>query len=176
MANQSTSKQNNPSRLKDLILLFSVPAGIAVIAAIAVYGPNLFANPKYDFIYSYCSEYDCTNHYFVNGSGQLAVQSESASDPAYRYKGNAVLRYYDASEDSTKDITVEQAQSYNLNTSSRSPDGYILEQERSESGFLFWGGNDTGWYLKNGIRKKMVTLENDNYYSDNVRFFGWVNK
>lgn len=173
MANQTVKKPNQPSHLKDLILLFAIPIGIAVFAAVAVYAPRLFANPKYDFIYSVCSNYECNNDFNVDSSGYVTQYSMNRD----YYNGISTLRYYNAKDDSTRSLTLEEAKGYQLNTSSKSPDGYSLTREDSDSGFLFWGNYDSGWYIKNGAKKKKVELSvNGSYYSRDVKFLGWINK
>ncbi len=164
---------NKPSYLKDLILLFAIPIGIAVFAAIVVYAPSLFAKPKYDFIYSICSNYDCNYDFSVDSSGYIAQHSNNRD----YYTTTPTLRYYSAKDDSTRSMTLEEAKRYQLGTSSKSPDGYSLVREESNSGFLFWGNSDSGWYLKDGAKKKKVELSNnDSYYSQDIKFLGWINK
>lgn len=173
MTNTAVRKTNQPSRLKDLILLFAIPAGITVFAVVVVYTPRLFANPKYDFIYSVCSNYDCANDYTVDSSGYI---SEHSLDRDY-YRGISMLRYYTAKDNATRNLTLEEAKRFQLNTSSKSLDGYSLTKENTESGFLFWGSSDSGWYLKNGAKKKEVELSaNDSLYSQDIKFLGWINK
>ncbi|MEK7602619.1 MAG: hypothetical protein AAB459_00035 [Patescibacteria group bacterium] len=173
MSGRTAKKLNQPSHLKDLILLFSIPVGIAVFAAIAVYAPRLLANPKYDFIYSVCSDYDCNYDFNIDGSGYVSQYSMNRD---YRH-GTSTLRYYNAKDDSTRSLTLEEARRYRLNTSSKSPDGYSLTREEGDSGFLFWGNYKSGWYLKNGAKKKEVELStDDSYYSRDVNFLGWINQ
>lgn len=166
----ATGKTHASSHLKDLILLFSVPAAIALIAASIVYIPRLLANPTSDFIYASCLEYRCNNTYTVDSAGVV----QASSGTGY-YDRDATLHYYDAANDATKSLTLEQAQQYQLNTLSKSPDGYTLMREDSNSGFLFWVDYDEGWYLKNGAKKKRLPLTSTNaYYSRDVMFLGWV--
>jgi len=173
MSNQPVKQPKQPSHLKDLILLFTIPIGIAVFAAIAVYAPRLFANPRYDFIYSVCSNYDCNYDFNVDSSGYVSQYSMNRD----YYNGTSTLRYYNAKDDSTRSLTLEEAKRYQLNTSSKSPDDYSLTREDSNSGLLFWGNYDSGWYLKNGAKKKKVELStNGSYYSRDVKFLGWINK
>lgn len=169
--NSKTANPNN--HLKDLLLLFAIPAAIAIFAAAVVYIPRLLANPKHDFIYSVCDDYRCSNGYSVNAAGYVAQKYVSSSD--YYDHHPASLRYYTASNDSTRSLTLEEAKQYGLDSSSKSPDGYTLSRESSSSGFLFWGDYDEGWYLKNGTKKKKITITNGSpYYSRDVTFLGWV--
>ncbi len=176
MSEDAAKKQNNPTYLKDLILLFAVPIAIAIFVAGIVYIPRLLANPKSDFIYSLCSDYDCIDSFEVNSSKQVTRQESRTFATELRHK-NATLRYYDSENDSTKSVSLEEARQYRLNTSSKSSDGYTLTREQGEGGFLFWGDYSSGWYLKNGAKKKQVDLEGaSSDYSQDIKFLGWVEK
>lgn len=161
------------SHIKDLILLFSIPAGIAICVAAVVYIPSLLANPKYDFVYSVCSNYSCHYDFNIDDSGHVSQYSTDRD----RYSDTATLHYYSVKDDSTRTISIDEARRYQLNTSSKSPDGYTLSKEGNNSGFLFWSNYESGWYLKDGLKKKKIELSNnDSYYSRDVKFLGWVNK
>ncbi|CAN5672808.1 hypothetical protein BH23PAT2_BH23PAT2_03270 [soil metagenome] len=176
MTPKATKKPNQPSHLKDLILLFGIPISIAIFAAIVVYTPRFFANPKYDFIYSICNNYACRDSYSVDSTGYVSREYTNSSNLNY-YNDSGTIRYYDAKNDSTRSLTLDEAKRYRLNTSSKSIDGYTLIREQTGSGFLFWGDYDSGWYLKNGSKKKEVELSNNgSYYSRDIKFLGWVNQ
>lgn len=169
----SNKNPNKTSHIKDLILLFSIPVGIAICVAAIVYIPSLLANPKHDFVYSVCSDYSCRYDFNVDDSGHVS-QSSTARD---LYSDAATLRYYSVENDSTRTISIEEANRYQLDTSSKSPDGYTLSKSESKSGILFWGNYESGWYLKDGLKKKKIELSNnDSYYSRDIKFLGWVNK
>jgi hypothetical protein len=175
MTQEITKDTNIKSHLKDIALLFAIPVGIALLAATVIYIPRLFAHPKYDFIYSACDNYRCRQNYTVE-AGHVARGPSHSSDSDY-YDYTTRLLYYSSAADSTRSITLEEAQQYSLDTSSKSPDGYVLSKENSSSGFLFLGRADSGWYLKDGAKKKRVELASDSsYYSQNVTFLGWVKK
>jgi hypothetical protein len=164
-----------PNHLKDLALLFAIPIGIAIFTAAAIYLPRLLADPKYDFIYSVCDSYDCRDSYSVDATGHVIMNKPS--DPSSFSNSISAIRYYDTANDSTKSLTLEEARKYTLNRSSKSPDGYSLSKEDSNRGFLFWGDNGEGWYLKDGAKKKKIELTTDeSYYSRNITFLGWVEK
>lgn len=164
---------NNMAYRKDLILLLAIPTAIALIAAAVVYIPRLLANPSYDFVYSLCDNYECMNR-FSAGTGRI-VEETSRTEFG---KTKASLYYYDATADSTKSITLEQARSYELDTSSKSPEGYVVSSEAKGGGFLFGGSYEAGWYLKNGMKEKEIQLSNNgaDYYSQSITFLGWVEK
>jgi hypothetical protein len=174
MATKTIQKPNQPSHVKDLALLFAIPIGIAIFAALAVYAPRLFAHPKSDFMYWVCNNYGCTYDFGVDGSGY--VYQFGTNHDQHNGTGTSTLRYYNAKDDSTRSLTLEEAKHYQLNTSSKSSDGYSLTREGGDSSWLFWGNPDSGWYLKNGAKKKKVELSTNASYSQDVRFLGWINK
>lgn len=175
MSKNITQKPSKNTYIKDLLLLFAIPIAIALIAAALIYIPRLTANPSYDFIYSICEDYRCSNNYVVDATGHISV-SEDTTEPLRNYR-TASLKYYDAANDSTRTLTVDQARTYTLNTSSKSPDDYTLTHENSRSGFLFWSESNTGWYLKDGTKKKKIDLlPVGSYSSRDITFLGWINK
>lgn len=175
-SNSKPEKTNKPNHLKDLILLFAVPIGVAIFAAIAVYTPRLLANPTYDFIYSVCNSYSCSNDFEVDSSGHVSRSPDADSLNSNRLSRSAAsLRYYSAKDDSTRSMTLEEARQYHLDRSSKSPDGYSLVRENGGGGFLFWSSSSSGWYLKDGFKKQEVELSSiDSYYSNDINFLGWV--
>lgn len=178
MASKTTKPK--PSYAKDLILLFAVPTAIALLAFVLTYVPRLMANPSYDFIYShsYCHRLYCDIEYTVDAGGRLNRDIREgkydSSNPS-----QASLWYYDTSADSSTRLSLEESRKYELEPSSRSPDGYALINAASESssGFLIWRSYDDGWYLKKGFRKKPISFLNSGMgYSNQIKFLGWVEK
>ena len=164
------------THLKDLLLLFSIPIGIALLAAAVVYVPRLLANPKADFIYMTCTDYRCNEGYSVDLSGSIVRDYPDTTNPKY-YDQSAQIYYYDAATDATRTISFDEAEKYKLNNSSKSPDGYTLTHDSSSEGFLFWGEYDESWYLKNGAKKQKIELTPGNrYYASDIKFLGWVQK
>lgn len=171
MPNKPVAKTNYT---KDFLLFFSVPIAIVLIVIGFIYVPRMMANPQYDFVYSVCSEYYCRYSYSIDSSGMVTQQAKSNY---LDYDGVSSLKLYDVETDSSKNVSLEEARQYRLNSSSRSKDGYVLTHESSGGGgFLFWGGDsENGWYLKKGIAKQKVGLSTGNYYYlENVKFLGWV--
>jgi hypothetical protein len=173
MTETPAKKTSSTTHLKDLLLLFSIPIGIAILAAIVVYVPRLMANPKTDFMYITCTDYRCNEGYSVDSSGSIVREYPDQSKPSYG--PNATIYYYDATTDATKVISFDEAEKYRLNSSSKSPDGYTLTHDSSSEGFLFWGDYDESWYLKNGAKKRKVELNpSGRYYATDIKFLGWV--
>lgn len=167
---------NRRRYVKDLLLLFSVPAGVALLAFGIVYVPRLLARPGYDFIYSACASYRCSTEYTVDASGYIQ-QDTSPDGDIYRDGRSADLYYYSVKQNTAKRVTLEDARQHKLDTSLKAPDGYSLMRESTSSGFLFWSDYSDGWYLKNGAKKKKVELTgNESYYAGDIKFLGWVSK
>lgn len=152
--------------LREIILLFSVPIGIIVVLIAFLYVPRLFANPTYDFIY--CEGYSCDNSFSVNPSGTLVVPDE----PNRRlYDGGSRLYYYDTKRDATRPLHIDEASRYQLDTTSKSPDGYTLRRSSGSSGFLFWSDYQNSWSLSKGLIAKPITLDSR---GNSNTFIGWV--
>lgn len=152
--------------LKEILLLFSVPIGIIILIVAFLYVPRLFANPTYDFIY--CEGYSCDNRFSVDPNGTLAVSSETDS---YSYYNDYSLHYYDVQRDATRPLHISEATRYQLDATSKSPDGYTLKHHSSGGGLLFLGNYQDSWSLSKGIVSKPLTL--DTRGGDNI-FIGWV--
>lgn len=176
MPHTPSQQSSSTSPLKDLLLLFSIPIAIIIVAAGVIYVPRLLANPAYDFIYVVCDDYRCKNSYSLDNEGRVTDNADDSKESSY-YSQTAYLRYYDASDGATRSVTLEEARTYRLDASSKSPDGYTLTSERSGGGFLFWSDRDNGWYLQDGAKKKKIELSTkQSYYSQDVKFLGWVNQ
>ncbi len=167
----SDMQQERPGYVKDLVLLFTIPIGIAILAAAAVYVPRILAQPKTDFIYARCS-YDCSGAGVdVDSTGHVVVSDGFEDD----FLPTPTLHYYDAKDDMTRSLSFDESQRYRLNTSSKSPDGYNLVRESGGGGFLFWDEDSSGWLLKNGMKNRKLELDGGALrYSGDVKFLGWV--
>lgn len=164
-----------PSYIKDLVLLFSIPLGIAALAAAIVYVPSLSAKPKYSFIYSYCPDYSCYDGYTVDKTGRTIAIEKSGTDDSGIYATAAKLAYYDAATGGSRILDYDEARSYKLINSSKSPDGYALVRNTGSGGFLFWSDYKDSWQLQNGLKKKEVRLNGQQPdYANNITFIGWV--
>ncbi len=164
-----------PAYFKDLLLLFAVPAGITFILALVVYVPRLLAHPRYDFIYSSCDTYSCSDSYHVQ-SGQLVQTNANDNTSDFGDERETELYYYDVSEASARRLTYAEASALRLDGSSKSPDGYTLTSGTQGGGFLFWDNYDYRWYLADGLKKKPIDfgqLGGGDYASD-PEFLGWV--
>ena len=163
MAKQQTHTGAN-QHIKDLLLLFSIPAAIIIVLVCFIFVPRLFANPGYDFIF--CEGYNCTRSFSVDSSGKI-VEAATTNRTYY----DAHLYYYDTERGASRPIEISEAESYRLDPLSKSPDGYTLKRSSSSGGFLFWGSyNDGGWTLNKGILSKPVDLGGN----DMTKLIGWI--
>lgn len=166
-----TARVTHQSRIKDLLLLVSVPLAVIAIGSAVLYVPRYLANPSYDFIYYNCESYSCSNSYFVSTDGQIEERQEQRG---YSFAEPSELYYYDVQNDSTRAISLSEARNHRLEPSSKSPDGYTLSRDDSGGGFLFWGDYESGWYLIDGVKRRKITISPNTYYSGDVKFLGWV--
>lgn len=155
------------THLKDILLLFSIPVGIMAVIIGFTYIPQFLANPEYNFIY--CKGYLCAESYRVDPNGRLQTTTVN-NQYSYRPIREMSLYHYDVSRDSSRPITLEEAQQTLLDPSSKSPDDYVLERSRG-GGSIFYGSSSREWTLSKGITSKPVHLD-----SSDITFIGWVFK
>lgn len=165
MPKKAPTAQAN-KHLKEILLLFSVPAGIIVIIIAFLYIPRLFANPTFSFIY--CEGYSCDNRFSVDPNGKLTVSAET---DRYSYYDDYSLQYYDVQRDATRPLNADEATRYQLDATSKSPDGYTLKHSSGGGGVLFLGNYHDSWSLSKGLASKPLTFDSRN--GDN-KFIGWV--
>lgn len=180
----SNVSKGQSSATRDLMILFSVPIAVLLLAAAVVYGPRLAAHPQQSFLYVVCSNYGrtCGDNYTISTEGVLEDQtaydmsrnsdSLTLRNMTYDTNDQGVLYYYDMVKESSKRLTLDEAQQYTLDKDEKSSDGYRLAQYSNEGGVLFWGTRSSGWQLENGLLKKHVILAGDDY--DDKEFIGWV--
>ncbi len=171
MHNQQIKKPKHSDYIKDLVLLFAIPAGVILFAAMIMSLPRLWANPQYDFIYSACMKYSCNVDYKVNTSGNI-IQYGKKND------GNnfSDLLYYSAKENSVIKIDLKEYKNSRLNTSTKSPDGYSLVRRAGNPGTLFFEGHPPTFYLQKGVKKKEIKPSIFFWPVKGIKFLGWVNK
>lgn len=154
-----------------LIVGIGLPLLLILYVAVSAYLPSLFVKPKYNFVYTTDSYYDY-NINVIDGRINIEPRYTDYGTRTYRPK-QPTLFLYDVTDDKSKQISLVQAQTYTLDPSSKSPDGFTVG--RSESGSysffpFFFGGYDRGTYLMGkGLRRK---ISEQDYY--NFKFVGWV--
>lgn len=167
--------------IKDVALLLSVPIAIFIVVIAIAAVPRLLARPQYDFVYATCRTYDCKfdEQLSVNQAGQLRHREIATPQHSYDEKPQVYLYYYEVKTDTSRPLTVDEAQKLTLDNASRSKDGYAFTRPSGDnSSFLFWSATESsGWYLEKGIAKQPVTIAEFSryYYSEqDVKLIGWV--
>ena len=154
-----------------LIIGIGLPLLLIAYVAATVYLPSLFNKPLYDFVYAtgYDSRYVTVENQTVKLNQKPSYYPNEASRSP-----EVDLYYYDVSRESSKLISLEEAQTHKLDPSEKSPDGYVVsnDRDRSYSFFpFFYGGSDRGTYLTgHGVNKRV----SEKYYD--LKFLGWVKK
>jgi len=180
-----------------LVIAFSLPVLLIVGIALSAYLPSLFISTDYNFVYSSCTDgtnnyysYRCDNYLQKRYSvvdGQLRVNdvdpaqdSDNDGVPDVKEGYTARLFLHDTKSNETREITLKEAESLNLNELITSPDGVSVssQYDRGANFFLiFDGGSTYGHYLVKGNAKTKLNLINDEnryYYRDNFQFIGWT--
>ena len=163
-----------------LIIGLSIPLAMILFIAVAINGPRWFNTvepAKYDFLYTTGQD----NPYAIYSveNGRLTLQEQAVPEgasPTIQYPLHFFV--HDVSENSSREIKVEEAMQLALDGSIRSPDGFTIETGRRSGWFIFGYGRDyNSRYLIHDSFSEKLALETSagsyNYYW-NFRFLGWV--
>ncbi len=166
----------------------SVPLVLLIILAVAVYVPNFFVKPQYNFIYSTISNVDYYYNYYYYENLYKVIDNKIAYSPVSlpaNTEGRATYKapqlfLYDVKTHRVSEISFETAQKLSLDGSTVSLDGYFIEYNYDHSGIFELFGSDSrnsGYYMSNG--KASAPLNGINApttRSNGVKFIGWVLK
>jgi hypothetical protein len=176
-----------------LILLFFVATVIPKSMGTPPQYEMLFTTVKYD----YQNKPDYLLDFSVKDK-HLMLKAKKNDDKNNNYNAKKLLAY-DAKTESAREIVIdtsklvdsksadgsevilEETKDLTSDNASTSPDGYTLEGPNYGSsgllGGLFGGGyNSSGYRLKKGsVGYKVPNAQND-YYSNQVQFVGWIIK
>lgn len=167
-----------------ILLAFALPIIFIAIIALSTYLPSLFISTDYNFIYSSCT--DGSNYYSYRCDGYLQKRYSVMDDkliintiPDVDEGYTARIFLHNTEKNESREITVEEAQTFMLNGLLTSPDGVTVSSyyNRGAGFFLFDAGSSYGYYLTKGkIRSKLNFINQDNqyYYRDNFQFIGWI--
>jgi hypothetical protein len=183
------------------IIAFTVPLLLVVIVALAVYWPTTKVTTDYQFLYTKCDDngrisiryYSCSEYMrlrYVIEDNQLILKDvpmPSEYKSYYETNGeflsqiNGRLFIYDPVKKASKEITLQEAQSYQYYNLATSPDGVEIKvlSESSRGFFLFYDGGSYDVYLTKGNDKTDLNIFPEDYYDyyyvpDIFRFIGWV--
>lgn len=155
-----------------LIVGILIPVLLILFVVVSVYLPSLFVKPKYNFIYTTNARYD----YDVKViDGKISV-TPRYTDQYYGAQRRTPIEptffLYDVVADKSKAISLVQTQTYTLDSSDKSPDGFTVGRDESDSysfSPFFYRGSRYGVYLQGkGLNRKIQ----DRYYD--FQFVGWV--
>lgn len=181
-----------------MILAFTLPLLLIIGLAASTYIPSLLLSTQYNFVYATCG--DGSNYYYEHSNCDVYLNSlymvendklllrtvdpaqDSDNDKIPDIAENYVTRLFlhDTQTNEGREITLNEAQSLNLNVLITSPDGVSVESIYNDSVdfFIFFDGSSQyGYYLTKGGKKSKLNLVNGTdryYYRDNFKFIGWV--
>jgi len=172
------NKKNLP-----LYIALAVPVLMIILVAAFIYLPGIGKKPAHNFLYMTGNNvYDYAYNnigYQVNG-GHLVYNppaSPAPNQPNYPASGDVHFYLYDVANNQAKEVTLAEAEGYNLDSSNTSSDGYTIQQGNGNSGdFLFGGGGGdyTSWFIKGHNRAIKLNLKLTGAYYSNFRFLGWT--
>lgn len=180
-----------------IILAFALPVTLIIVVALIAYLPSFFISTKYNFVYVSCvdgTNYDpylCTqtirNSYTVVDGKITLTPIDPNTDKDKdgildsNEKHTAHIFLHDTQKNESREISLEEAKTFELNSLLTSPDGVTISSNYdrgAEFFLLFNGGSHYGTYLTKGNAKKELNLINKNerryYYQDGFQFIGWV--
>jgi hypothetical protein len=175
---------------KNLPIVIGIALPVIFIIAIffVVSIPKNNASSQYSFIYAYESmdpyyhEYKNT-YEIVNNKIVTKALPEPKKDSYYdrpAVRDYPILYIYDVKTDSSKEISLSDAQKYNIEPGPSSPDGYTVGYVYGHSGIfdeILLGGNrrNDGYYMTKDSSQKKVNIAGPySYYSGNFRIIGWI--
>lgn len=179
-----------------VIIAFLLPVVFVAGVVLFTYIPNAFVSSNYNFIYSFCYTGDdfysrgCeafSRDYLIVSDGRLvenlsALRQDVDNDGIRNEDENYDVRVFlhDTQTNRSKEISLEEAKTYSLDSLVTSPDGYNvgLIKDSNSSSFLFpFHTPSRDYYLKKGNAKKKLDLvinSNSYYPYETFRFLGWV--
>jgi len=164
-----------------LIVGISIPILMIVFVAASIYLPGLFIKPNVNFLYAYGDEYYSQERFTVQ-NGKLVkrevprYESQSYYQPP---REESKLFLHDVVKNESREVSFEEAQRLNLDSGTKSSDGFEVINGYQGGGFFpFFGGSGSDYntrYLKGHNVSKKINLQQrgESYYYD-FRFLGWI--
>jgi len=172
---------NQKSKDVALILGLLIPVLMILFVAAALYLPRLVSTvepARYDFLYMVGYQYYGNEHYLVK-DGHLTMQE---AEPDQRYPtpppGYEARFYHHVVRDNTShELTFDEAATLTLDSSSVSPDGYsIVPGRKSEFFFGLFSTTDyrTRFLHKDSHTQRLdlATARSSGYFG--FTFLGWI--
>lgn len=169
---------------KEQVPLFvgiGIPAFLIIFILASEYLPTLLIKPKYNFIYTKGCGYD--QNYVTVRNGRISVNLQTTDNRnmrMYMLNISDCFYLYDVSTDSSRRMSLPEAQAYTLNPTDKSPDGFQVTEKTSDNGgsdfFFFWygGGYQDAYYLIGHGYNRKVADKNTDYSNNDFQFLGWI--
>lgn len=164
-----------------LFVGITLPVLFIALISVAVYIPRLSLHPQYNFVYTpaYWSTYDVQNDYKITDGHLVMTPNSLPKDVKQPAKVAPDLYLYDIQNNTSHQITFEEAQKYTFTAGPSSPDGYVVGFKNGNAGIfeLFGSSGDYNavYISKNGAGKKLDAIASDAYgYRGGFRFIGWI--
>jgi hypothetical protein len=166
---------------KNLPLYFAlaVPVLMIILVAAFIYLPGIGKKPAHNFLYmtgNYVYDYGNGQGYQISG-GHLVYSPPVANYnyPSPPQVSDVHFYVYDVAGNQAKEVTLAEAEGYNLDSANTSSDGYTVQQGNGGGDFFFGGGGDyTSWFIKGHNRAVKLNLKLTGGPYSNFRFLGWI--
>lgn len=158
-----------------LLVGILLPILLIIFVFVTSYLPSQLVKPTQNFIYAVNPNYASNVATVRVINGKAEVDTASQINPQYPTTPTIlpVFYVYDVASDRATQISLEQVQSYKVDPSTKSTDGFTVGRPSGDSGGFpfFFGSGNYGIYLTGkGLRKEITQ---DPY---NFQFVGWVTK
>jgi hypothetical protein len=170
-----------------IIIGVALPLVFIVVISIIIFTPTLFVKPGFNFLYTTMDNYYGYNQGYKNTYKVVNNHIELEPIPLIEeynknipYKAEAPTIYlYDVTNNSSHEISLEEAKKFFLDPGPSSPDGYSIKYQYGHDGiFELFGSNNNrnGYFIaKDSGAKKLEGLKSDRYWgSEDLKFIGWI--
>ena len=165
-----------------LYIALAVPVLMIFLVAAFIYLPGFGKKPKVNFLYM------TGNNVYDYGYGSVGYQISNGrlvynppappipNQPNYPATGDVHFYVYDVAGNQAKEVSLAEAEGYNLDSTNTSPDGYTVSQGNGGGGDFFGGGGGdyNSWFIKGNNRAVKLNLKLTGTQYSNFRFLGWV--
>ncbi len=180
-----------------LILAFALPVLFIIIVAVVNYLPSLSIGTEYNFVYVTCDNsiggyYGCDNYLrnrYVVENNKLVVRevvipenidtkASVSMDEASNYTTRIFM--HNTKKNESREITVAEAQGFNLSELLTSPDGVSFSNGYDygvDTPFFYSSRSMYNYYLMQGGNRRKINLISGGdqyYYNSNLQFVGWI--
>jgi hypothetical protein len=171
-----------------LIIGIALPILFILVISLVIFLPSMSIKPAHNFLYTnenpnnYGYDNRYKNTYEVDSVGHIGLISVPVRNNPYNepivYKGDTPPLYlYDVQADTTRQVSLDEANAMQYVRGPSSPDGYTVTYSRSNDGILeiFGSSRDEGYMITKGNgQKRLSGLQTTQYYYGDLNLVGWV--